>query len=57
MDEQDGFSDQPDAQDEALNHLTDDQLEEELTVAAANPGLQDRYEALLAERERRRGLD
>ena len=31
--------------------LTDEQLEAELTIAAANPGLLERYEALLAERE------
>ncbi len=32
----------------------DEELEAELTIAAQNPGLEDRYEALLAERERRR---
>jgi hypothetical protein len=44
----------PDDVGDAAAQLTDDQLEAELTIAAANPGLTERYAALLAERERRR---
>jgi hypothetical protein len=39
---------------EVAGQLTDEQLEAELTIAAANPGLAKRYKSLLAERERRR---
>jgi len=39
---------------EAARQLTDEQFEAELTIAAANPGLTERYVALLAELERRR---
>jgi hypothetical protein len=44
----------PEAVRDAARQLTDEQLEAELTIAAANPGLTERYEALLAERGRRR---
>jgi hypothetical protein len=39
---------------DAASVLTDEQLEAELTIAAANKGLAQRYEVLLAERDRRR---
>jgi len=41
---------------EAVRSLTEDELEEELTVAAYAPGLLrlDRYQRLLSERRRRR---
>jgi hypothetical protein len=47
---EDGF----DAISDAAAQLTDEELEAELTIAAANRGLAERYESLLAERERRR---
>jgi hypothetical protein len=36
-----------------IAQLSDEELEVELTIAAQNPGLDRRYQALLAERERR----
>ena len=42
-----------DASGDILDAFSDDELEAELTIAAANPGLSGRYDALLAERERR----
>jgi len=39
---------------DAAGQLTDEQLEAELTILVAHPGLAERYEALLAEREDRR---
>jgi hypothetical protein len=44
----------PDELRDVASQLTDEQLEAELTIAAANPGLTERYDVLLAERERRR---
>jgi hypothetical protein len=43
----------PDDEPDEIAQLTDEELEAELTIAAQNPGLDRRYEALLAERERR----
>jgi hypothetical protein len=54
---EDEFDETLDAASEAIVQLSDEQLEAELTIAAANPGLQARYEALLAERERRTSED
>jgi len=49
-------ADSSDAISAAAEQLSDDELEAELTIAAANPGLADRFESLLAERERRRRI-
>jgi len=54
MSDEDEFGDAFDAISDAAEQLTDEELESELTIAAANPGLAKRYETLLAERERRR---
>jgi hypothetical protein len=39
---------------DAFSSLTDEELEQELTIAASLPGREERYQELLAERERRR---
>jgi hypothetical protein len=53
MSDDEKVDDERDATSEALAQLTDDELEE-LTIASANPGLDERYDELLAERDRRR---
>jgi len=50
----DKLEDSSDPISEAAEQLTDEQLEAELTNAAANRGLAERYKILLAERDRRR---
>ena len=50
----DKSEDSSDPISEAAEQLTDEQLEAELTIAAANRGLAERYKVLLAERDRRR---
>jgi hypothetical protein len=62
MDDGDGHGPEDDGPDldasgELLAALSDEELEAELTIAAGNRGLDERYQALLAERRRRRRRD
>lgn len=53
VDDESGDEDELGAGSDALAGLSDEELEAELTIAAENPGLDARFRALLAERERR----